>query len=76
MRLPQTVSGKDFCHCSVSFIQNFNGFIAASWKTSALGQAAEKETGWAKLDSLDNSADGEAVIGFGSLSCSSHASVM
>ena len=70
------VSGKDFCHSSVSFIQNRNGFIAASWKTSAFGQAAEKETGpRAKLDSLDNIADGEAVIGVGSLSCSSQESI-
>src|SRR5215467_5939807 len=68
-------SVQDFCHCSATCIQNCMGFVAPMWKASAPGQLpSELEPG---LDvSFCSTADGEAVVGLGNLSCSSQASIM
>jgi hypothetical protein len=65
-----TVSAQDFCHCSASCIQTCSGFIAAFWKASVFGQLAAAVK-FGKDFSLTNITDGEAVIGFGNLICSS-----
>ena len=69
------MSAQDFCHCSAICTHICKGFIAAFWKASGLGQLA-LALKLGKDFSLDNITDGEAVIGFGNLICSSQASIM
>src|SRR6516225_335967 len=80
MKLPSPaqyviVSAQDLCHCSANCIRSCKGFIAPFWKASVLGQMpVEPKPG--KDFNLESNADGEAVVGFGNLSCSSQASMM
>src|SRR5262245_32315534 len=66
---PVITSVQDFCQCSAICIQNCIGFVAPIWKASGHPEPA---AGF----SFCNIADGEAVVAFGNLSCSSQASMM
>ena len=64
------MSVQDLCHCSADFIQNCMGLVAAIWKASGFGQPPSVPK-LGKAFNFDIMADGDAVIGFGNLSCSS-----
>ena len=67
-------SAQAFCHCSASCIQNCMGFIAVC-QAFAFGQLPDGLTPGEDFR-FDSIADGELVIGFGDLICSSQASII